>query len=117
MAEAGIYGKAIEEFLALGEYRDSSDRVIETRYAAAAALLEEGKNYEAARSFYALEDYQDARERCFDIWEQITPQGLISAGEAFTLGLKADGTVVAAGSNYSGQCEATDWRNIQVPER
>ena len=33
----------------------------------------------------------------------------IAAGGLHTVGLRLDGTVVAAGSNYYGQCEVSDW--------
>ena len=36
----------------------------------------------------------------------------ISAGYSHIVGLKKDGTVVAAGGNYSGQCDVSDWENI-----
>jgi hypothetical protein len=37
---------------------------------------------------------------------------MIAAGTAHTVGLKSDGTVVAAGSNASGQCGVNDWEHI-----
>ena len=42
-------------------------------------------------------------------WTDITQ---VSAGTGFTVGLKADGTVVATGNNNSGQCDVASWRNI-----
>ena len=45
--------------------------------------------------------------------EKISPaRALVSAGSNRTVGLKSDGTVVAVGSNYSGQCDVADWRDI-----
>ena len=38
----------------------------------------------------------------------------IACGDDHTLGLKADGTLVAAGSNGKGQCDVTGWTNIRV---
>ncbi len=37
---------------------------------------------------------------------------VISAGVQHTVGLREDGTVVAAGSNDAGQCEVSDWEDI-----
>ena len=37
---------------------------------------------------------------------------MITAGEAHTVGLKADGTVVATGWNRSGQCKISEWYDI-----
>jgi len=34
---------------------------------------------------------------------------MVAAGSLHTVGLKADGTVVAAGSNDWGQCNVTGW--------
>ena len=36
----------------------------------------------------------------------------IAVGSNHTIGLKADGTVSAAGWNTYGQCNVSDWRNI-----
>ena len=36
----------------------------------------------------------------------------ISAGNSHTVGLKSNGTVVAVGSNSSGQCDVSGWRDI-----
>jgi len=43
---------------------------------------------------------------------RITFERSISAGCMNTVGLKADGTVVAVGSNSSGQCNTSDWREF-----
>ncbi|MGN1318305.1 MAG: protein kinase [Lachnospirales bacterium] len=44
-----------------------------------------------------------------DQWADIISVGL---GNYFTVGLKNDGTVVAAGNNTSGQCNVESWNNI-----
>ena len=36
----------------------------------------------------------------------------VSAGWTHTVGLKADGTVVAVGENVYGQCNVSDWKDI-----
>ena len=36
----------------------------------------------------------------------------MAAGDAHTVGLRADGTVVAVGENAAGQCDTGDWANI-----
>ena len=36
----------------------------------------------------------------------------ISAGELYTIGLRSDGTVAAAGRNLYGQCDVSDWTDI-----
>jgi alpha-tubulin suppressor-like RCC1 family protein len=39
----------------------------------------------------------------------------IAAGGNHTVGLKSDGTVVAAGYNRDGQCNVSGWTDIKVP--
>lgn len=41
-----------------------------------------------------------------------TASKMISAGWDHTVGLKADGTVLAVGSNSSGKCNVSSWRDI-----
>ena len=36
----------------------------------------------------------------------------VSAGAYHTVGLKSDGTVVAAGTNQKGECLVSDWTNV-----
>ena len=38
----------------------------------------------------------------------------VAAGEYFTLGLRQDGTVVAAGDNSKGQCDIEGWNEIEA---
>lgn len=39
----------------------------------------------------------------------------VAAGWFHTMGLRSDGTVVAAGRNNNGQCDVSGWRNIKLP--
>lgn len=36
----------------------------------------------------------------------------VDAGREYNVGLKADGTVVASGRNYKGECNVSEWKNI-----
>lgn len=36
----------------------------------------------------------------------------IDAADSYVVGLKADGTVITAGPNYSGRCDVSDWKDI-----
>ena len=123
LAEAGQYEKAIAAFQALGDYRDAPAQIERTRaaqteernaeaFAKTLELAEAGKIGKAAMAFYALGDYRDARERSFALWEQIAQRETVSAGHCHTVGLKADGTVLAAGSNEYGQCDVSGWTNV-----
>lgn len=40
----------------------------------------------------------------------------IASGESHTVGLLANGTVVATGSNSYGQCDVSDWKDIVAIE-
>ena len=42
----------------------------------------------------------------------ISCKQLVGAGGNYTVGLKENGSVVAVGSNYGGQCNVSDWNNI-----
>ena len=86
-------------------------------YAAAEELMNNGETAKAAIAFARLENYRDARERCFELWDDITVRETVDAGRFHTVGLKIDGTVVS--TNYTdedkyncGQCEVSDWTDI-----
>ena len=111
MAE-GKYREAIAAFEALGNYKDSADRIPEAKYKAAEALLEEGDKCEAVIMFVKAANYRDARSRSLALWEEIAQRDTVSAGWHHTVGLKADGTVVAVGDNDDGQCGVSGWTDI-----
>ena len=82
------------------------------KYNDAVELYETGNKYQAARSFYLIKDYRDAKERSFQIWGEITERKAISAGGSHTIGLRANGTVVAVGDNDFGECGVDGWTDI-----
>lgn len=43
-----------------------------------------------------------------------SPIADVAAGEYFTLGLRQNGTVVAAGDNAKGQCDVSEWTEIEA---
>lgn len=75
----------------------------EAAYAEAEELLAAGETAKAAIAFGKLGDYQDARERSFELWRQVLPQQTISASRGITAALKNDGTVLLAGGNDARQ--------------
>ena len=88
-----------------------------THYAYAEALLGQGDIAGAALQFEAADAYEDAWERSFALWGEITPRETVSAGYSHTVGLKADGTVVATeyiGDYDHGQCDVDGWTDILV---
>ena len=87
-------------------------RQAEQAYEQGELAYEQGKYTEAAIAFNAAGDYKDAREKTFEIWEQIAQRETVSAGYSHTVGLKSDGTVAAEGNNRYGQCDVGDWADI-----
>jgi tetratricopeptide (TPR) repeat protein len=87
--------------------------------------ISETSNYKKALYFAdaayraRLEEYdrcsKDERQKKLSFLESMrkerSPFG-IAAGNRHTVGLCADGTVVAAGNGTNGQCEVSDWKDI-----
>ena len=118
LMESGQYDRAILIFQRLGGYRDSAAKIDEGKekelqdlYAQAESLLKEGKPYEAVRAFFKIKDYGDSLDRCVALWGKITDPP-IAAGQAFSAGLCSDGTVITAGDNIYGQCDAAEWEDV-----
>ena len=112
LMEEGKYIEAISAFTALGGHRDSAAQIQACNYAIAESLLVDGQNLQAAQAFFKLGAYQDARQRCMEAWNTVAQRDIISAGEEHTVGLKADGTVVAVGDNVNVQCDVSSWKDI-----
>lgn len=51
-------------------------------------------------------------EKTKPLYWELSRYKKISAGNTHTVGLKADGTVVAVGENGCGQCDVTGWKDI-----
>ena len=112
MAQNGQYDEAIATFKAAGDYSDAATKAKEAQYQKGESLLVEQDSEAAAQAFASAVGYQDALKRSYQIRYQDLHEGKIAAGFAHTVGLKADGMVVAAGSNDDGQCNVRDWRDI-----
>ena len=112
LMNAGKYAEAINAFEALDGYKDSTTKNIECKYAYAVALMDAGKYAEAINAFEALGNYSDAKEQAEHLWSKVTVRETLSEGVYHTVGLKADGRVVAAGSNGDGQCRVSGWEDI-----
>jgi alpha-tubulin suppressor-like RCC1 family protein len=99
------------------EYKDVTEREQRSTYQQAEALLA-AEDYEGAYAlFLALADYKDSAERARIIaYELHVANGdnivALAAGDSHTVGLKANGTVVAIGRNNYGQCNVSDWNDI-----
>lgn len=82
------------------------------RYWNAEKLLNNGEIAKAAIAFNDLGPFRDSKQRSLAQWESLVERKTIAAGDSHTVGLKADGTVVATGDNTDGQCNVSDWTNI-----
>ena len=110
---AGDYDSAITAFAELGDYRDAKEQLENAQaYADAERLLANGDYGKAAITFWKLAGYVDAEERGLALWNSIAKRDSIAAGGKHVVGLKSDGTVIAAGNNGFGQCDVSDWENI-----
>ena len=123
MLENGEYDAAITAYTALGDYKDSAEKIEQAEtekeearnaqaYADAEALEAADKSAEAAMAFGKLGDYRDARSRSLALWDTLAVRDTISAGALYTAGLKRDGTVVTVGDNSFGQCDVSGWTDI-----
>lgn len=100
----------------------------EAAYVEAEELLANGETAKAAIAFGKLAGYKDARERSFELWDEIAVRNTIAVGNYHTLAVKKDGTMLVTGENVShvngvnhsvsymdeekGQCDVDDWSDI-----
>ena len=116
MMENGQYNEAITAFTDFGDYKDSASKLTELVYLQANKLVDEKRYGEAIIAFTELGDYKDSKQKHDEIFMNLqktnNKQNNISAGYFHTVGLKADGTVVATGKNDDGQCNVSDWKDI-----
>ena len=122
LKEAGKYVEAIAAFEALNGHKDSAEQIVlcetailDAAYDEAEALAAEGKTAAAAIAFNHVGEYKDAQARSNELWKSIRESGpwqTVSAGTHHSVGLKADGTVVAVGNDDYGQCNIGDWTDI-----
>ena len=85
---------------------------LNSKYNAAVSFYENGEYKKAAIAFSGVGDHKDARERSFALWNDIAERQTIAGSGDHTVGLKSDGTVVAAGDNKYGQCDVSDWTDV-----
>ena len=123
LMDAGQYEEAIAAFEALDRYKDSAEKVAECAmleekpaYEAAVALEESGEKARAAIAFAKLTAYPDAKKRSLALWDEVAVRDTICGAYRFTLGLKANGTIIATGNKnikeYWQLDEAQHWTGI-----
>ena len=113
MFNAQNYDGAISAFSALGKYEDAQQRVLECYYKQGELYWDQGDLTKAVSCFEHAEDYSDAHKRIVDIIvELFFNKTTLSAGVSHTVALKEDGSVVATGRNFFGECDVSDWTNV-----
>lgn len=84
----------------------------ELAWHAAEQLAAEGRTGAAALAFRELGDYKNAAGRSAELWREAGRKSNISTSRKHALGLKEDGTVLAAGDNSKKQCNVSEWTDI-----
>ncbi len=106
--ENGDYEEAMRLFYALGSYEDAGT------YAkrAAAALSENEGAGDLVSLLVGLTDEELAQRAELKAARDALPEGIIATGYKHTVALTESGTVLATGSNLSGQCNTSEWTDI-----
>ena len=118
--------EAAKEFLALKNYKDSAERanLCQQTFEKMKAEREARETRERAeREELERQERIEAKKRLLSAWKKVNQyRGVIAAGGDHTVGLKADGTVVAVGSNIikskfnktrrGGQCDVNEWKDM-----
>lgn len=119
--DAGRYEEAIDAFKALKGYKDSAARIEacqtviwDREYDAALALIAAGQYREGFTAFAALKGYKDSDRLRRECLIQVALRNTtISAGKNHSVGVRANGTVVAAGTfNPWGELNVSGWTDI-----
>lgn len=100
---------AVHSFYVLGSYADAYDRAREV----AAQIT--GENSDAALMLvlgYSEEDL--LRQYELTEFRSALPRGRIAVGFYHSVILANDGRVFACGDNSRGQCEVSDWKNVEM---
>ena len=97
-------------FWALGNYQDAKARAV----AVAQQITGETDETFAVNRMLGVSEEQVAQIKTLQAVRDRLPQGRLAVGFYHTVGLKADGTVVATGRNSEGQCDVSSWKNIRA---
>ena len=110
----GDYVRAISLLRDLGDYKDSKQLIVKHKYNMAVEYINDKDYINALSILQDLGDYKDSKQLLQQLIneDRIDFKNYISAGYLHTVGLKSDGTVVATGENFDGQCDVSDWKDI-----
>ena len=99
-----------ELFWALGGYSDAKDRAV----ALAKQVTGEADETFAVNRMLGVSEEQVEQMKTLQSIRAGLPQGKLAVGFYHTVGLKADGTVLAVGRNEEGQCSVGAWSGIRA---
>lgn len=112
LRETKDFEGAVAAFKKAGDYSDAVTQISATYYAQGEVLQSQGKSFKALFAYRrAGKNYNDSAEKIAVLEEMLSETAMrIAAGDRHTIGLKSDGTVVAVGDNYHGQCDVGNWK-------
>ncbi|MEZ4508721.1 MAG: hypothetical protein R2912_10725 [Eubacteriales bacterium] len=106
--EYGFYEEAMRLFYALGSYEDA-ETLAKT---AAASLTGNEKAGDLVALLSGLSDEQLQERARLKGLRSALPAGIVATGYKHTVARLEDGSVIATGSNLSGQCNVSAWTDI-----
>ena len=106
--EYGYYDEAMRLFYALGDYEQAEEYAKQS----AAALSESEGAGDLVSLLVGLTNEQLAARAERKAEREALPKGIIATGYLHTVARTEQGTVLATGSNLSGQCNVSDWNNV-----
>lgn len=109
-AQSGEYDEAIQAFIRLGDFKDASEKVLETKYNWAKDKLAQGDTEGAISLFTMLGDYSDARAQITEIQNQTQYDKAMAAYQAKQYA-DAQSIFAALGSYKDSAEKATDCKN------
>lgn len=109
-AQSGEYNEAIQAFTHLGDFKDSSQKVLETKYSWAKDKLAQGDTEGAISLFTMLGDYSDARAQITEIQNQTQYDKAMAAYQAKQYA-DAQSIFAALGSYKDSAEKVTDCKN------
>ncbi len=117
LMDSGEYKTAIARFEKLNGHKDSEEKIVEcknilneNKYNEALQKYNDGNLAESLPVFFEMIDYKDSKNIIKESAVKLKTR--IATGVEHSVGLKADGTVVAVGHNEYGQCNVQDWTDI-----
>lgn len=99
---------AFSLFDALGSFQDAAARA----EAIAMRVTGESDPETALRRMRGVSDETLEQIRTLDAVREALPKGRLAVGFYHTVGLKADGTVLAVGRSSEGQCDVSAWSDV-----